>query len=228
MSGDPPASQEGFGEGSGEGSGQRVGEGSGEDFEEGFEEGSGGGSGEPRIDVRDDPGAPGIEVQVAAAEMGELPVPRADLVALLERAVRRALTEGEVERYTPPEEGAVRRSEPGGQAVGGLSVALVDDEDIRRLNREHLGHDRVTDVIAFPLWERGEPVVGDVYVGLEQARRQAAAEGVPFEEELVRLVVHGTLHVLGWDHPEEASERGGSPMYRLQERIVRVVVQTGG
>lgn len=131
-------------------------------------------------------------------------------------------------RRTFAEEDAAGRSVPDEDAVGELSVALLDDPDIRRLNHEHLGHDRVTDVIAFPLWDEGEPVVGDVYVGFEQARRQAAAEGVPLEEELVRLVVHGTLHVLGWDHPEEAAGREASPMYRLQERIVRAVVDEAG
>lgn len=131
-------------------------------------------------------------------------------------------------RRTFSEAEAAGRSVPEEDAVGELSVALLDDPDIRRLNHEHLGHDRVTDVIAFPLWDEGEPVVGDVYVGFEQARRQAAAEGVPLEEELVRLVVHGTLHVLGWDHPVEAAKREASPMYRLQERIVRAVVDEAG
>lgn len=123
-------------------------------------------------------------------------------------------------------EGAVRRVlESEGIAAAEVSVALLDDEAIRRLNREHLGRDRPTDVLAFSLWEEGEPVVGDVYLGLEQAVRQAEDEGVPLAQELVRLAVHGTLHVLGWDHPEEAAARADSPMFRLQERLVRAVVE---
>lgn len=147
------------------------------------------------------------------------------LVELLERAVLRTVADAQGGGGDDRAPGA--RGGPGPRGAGEISVALLADADIRRLNREHLGHDRVTDVVAFPLWEEGEPVVGDVYVGLEQARRQAAAEGVPLAEELVRLAVHGTLHVLGWEHPEEASEREASPMYRRQERIVRAVVQTG-
>lgn len=118
-------------------------------------------------------------------------------------------------------EAAVRAVlEDGGVEEGEVSLALLDDEAIRELNARHLDHDRPTDVLAFALWEEGEPVVGDVYVGFEQARRQAAEAGVDLDEELVRLAVHGTLHVLGWDHPEEAEARDDSPMYRRQEALV--------
>lgn len=105
-----------------------------------------------------------------------------------------------------------------------VSVALVDDAAIRALNRQHLGHDRPTDVIAFGLWAPGDPlVVGDIYLGLEQALRQAADEGVDPAEEIVRLSIHGALHVAGMDHPEDAAGRVESEMYRLQERLVRQV-----
>ena len=106
---------------------------------------------------------------------------------------------------------------------GEISLTLLDDPAIQALNRDHLDHDRPTDVLAFALWAPGEPVLGDVYVGVEQAARQARDEGVPLEEELVRLAIHGTLHILGHDHPEEAEARPGSPMYRLQEALVRAV-----
>lgn len=108
-----------------------------------------------------------------------------------------------------------------GVARAEISVALVDDETIRSLNREHLGHDRPTDVLAFGLWAPGDPVVvGDVYIGLDQALRQAADEGIDPGEEVVRLAIHGTLHVTGMDHPDLAAERPESPMYQLQERLV--------
>jgi probable rRNA maturation factor len=126
-------------------------------------------------------------------------------VALLERAVRHTLVAERVRK-------------------GEVSVARLADPDIRELNRRHLGHDAVTDVISFALHASGEPVLGDVYLGGEQARRQAEDEGVPAVEELVRLAVHGTLHVLGWDHPDDADERVGSPMWALQERIVAEVM----
>jgi probable rRNA maturation factor len=105
-----------------------------------------------------------------------------------------------------------------------LSVALLGDDAIRTMNRDHLGHDRPTDVLSFALWDPPEPVVGDVYVGYHQAGRQARDLGVRLDEELVRLVVHGTLHVTGLDHPEEGAQRAASPMYRLQEELVRELV----
>lgn len=100
-----------------------------------------------------------------------------------------------------------------------LSVTLCSDPRMRELNREWLKRDRPTDVLAFPLWEPGEPPVGDVYIGLERARAQAAEHGIPVEQELIRLAVHGTLHALGHDHPEGAG-RQRSEMWRTQERLV--------
>lgn len=116
---------------------------------------------------------------------------------------------------------AVFRKE--GISDGELSLTLLDDDGIRTLNRDYLGRDRPTDVIAFSLHEPGEPVVGDVYVGYEQAARQAEAEGVELEEELARLAIHGTLHVLGHDHPLD-EDRWASPMFRLQEEILAGVL----
>jgi len=104
-----------------------------------------------------------------------------------------------------------------------MSVTLVDDAEIQRLNREYLGRDGVTDVIAFSLGSP-EQQLGDVYVGADQARRQAEALGVPLREELARLAIHGVLHVLGHDHPE-GDDRFASPMYVLQERLLEEVFE---
>lgn len=103
-----------------------------------------------------------------------------------------------------------------------ISVTMLADDGIRAMNRDYLSTDRTTDVIAFSLGD-DTGVIGDVYVGLEQAARQAGELGVDLDEELVRLAIHGTLHVLGYDHPE-GPERAGSPMYRLQERLVADVL----
>lgn len=105
-----------------------------------------------------------------------------------------------------------------------LSVTLLDDAAIAALNRQYLSHDGPTDVIAFPLFADNEPVVGDVYIGAQQAARQAAAHEVSVEEELARLTVHGVLHVLGFDHPA-GEERLSSLMWQLQEQIVNSVVR---
>lgn len=104
-----------------------------------------------------------------------------------------------------------------------LSVTLLGDAGIAELNQRFLDHEGPTDVISFPLWEEGEPPVGDIYVGLAQAYRQAAAHGVAPLEEVIRLVVHGTLHVLGYDHPD-GEARLSSEMWRVQEEIVAGIV----
>jgi len=103
-----------------------------------------------------------------------------------------------------------------------LSITLLDKRAMARLNREHLRHRGPTDVISFGFRRAadGDPVVGDVYIAPDVARENARDAKVSVREEIARLVVHGTLHVLGYDHPEgEGRER--SPMWRRQERIIR-------
>jgi probable rRNA maturation factor len=107
-----------------------------------------------------------------------------------------------------------------GDGDGEVSIALLDDEAIRELNREYLNLDWPTDVIAFALHAEGEPVLGDIYVGHEQAVRQAAEMAIPLIEELARLAIHGALHVLGHEHPETEA-RFDSEMFRVQERLLR-------
>ena len=109
-----------------------------------------------------------------------------------------------------------------GRQTGEVSLTLLDDDAIRGLNERYLGHDRPTDVIAFSLGD-GDELLGDVYLGLDQAIRQAREAGVDLAQELVRLAVHGTLHLLGHDHPEGA-DRADSPMFTLQERLVAEVM----
>jgi probable rRNA maturation factor len=104
---------------------------------------------------------------------------------------------------------------------GLLSIALVSNRRITTLNRKHLRRARPTDVIAFGFTRRGKrgPVIGDVYIAPDVARASARDNGVPVREELARLVIHGTLHVLGYDHPEDGT-RTTSAMWRRQERLV--------
>jgi len=110
-------------------------------------------------------------------------------------------------------------------SVAEISITLLDDDEIARMNAEFLQHDGPTDVISFALYETGEVPVGDVYVGAEQAARQAAQAGVPLHEELARLAVHGVLHVLGHDHPD-GSARLKSQMWQMQEQILATVLAT--
>jgi len=99
-----------------------------------------------------------------------------------------------------------------------ITVTFLSSARMRALNRRTFGRDRTTDVVAFGLPHAGT-VHGDVYVCPAVARRSAERLGVPVREELVRLVVHGTLHVLGFDHP--GPDRRRTRMWRLQEACVR-------
>ncbi len=101
---------------------------------------------------------------------------------------------------------------------GELSITFVSELEIRDLNRRYLGVAHATDVIAFDLAVADE-LLGDIYVSPALAQGASGELGIPEVEELVRLVVHGVLHLLGHEH-EEGEERYASPMFRLQERIV--------
>lgn len=99
-----------------------------------------------------------------------------------------------------------------------ISVAFVGPKRIRAMNAEWKGVDRPTDVLAFPLAAPDGATVGDVYICRDVVRRQARRLGVGLGRELLRVVVHGTLHALGYDHPEEG--RTASAMWRKQERYL--------
>jgi probable rRNA maturation factor len=102
-----------------------------------------------------------------------------------------------------------------------VSITLVDRRAIARLNSSHLQHSGPTDVISFGFTRATpkDPVVGDIYICPAVGRENALARREPVRRELVRLVVHGVLHVLGYDHPDD-EDREDSPMWRRQEKLV--------
>ncbi len=93
-----------------------------------------------------------------------------------------------------------------------LSIHLVDDEAIAALNETYRGPNRATDVLAFSLLEgehsehRGR-LLGDVVIGIETADRQARAARRTLDDEVARLLIHGTLHLLGYDHAQRRDAR---------------------
>ena len=113
------------------------------------------------------------------------------------------------------------REKVGAASIG---VTFMSSSRMRSLNSQTFGRDRATDVVAFPLAHDDE-LVGDVYICPSIARRSARHFQISSREELLRLVVHGILHVLGYDHPEGAS-RTRSRMWKLQEAYVASL--TGG
>ena len=110
----------------------------------------------------------------------------------------------------------------GERREGLVSVTFLGRDSMRRLNAAHKGHDRPTDVLTFPLEGPSGEIVGDVYICPWVARREARLRGIPVRQELIRLVVHGTLHAVGREHPEDAG-RERSRMWRRQERYVEAL-----
>jgi probable rRNA maturation factor len=100
-----------------------------------------------------------------------------------------------------------------------ISVTFVTNRTMATMNREYLQHHGATDIITFELNETHGVTMGDMYIAPDVARVNAKTAGVGVREEMVRLVVHGTLHVLGHTHPE-GDGRFTSPMWRKQERFV--------
>jgi probable rRNA maturation factor len=92
---------------------------------------------------------------------------------------------------------------------GEVSVLLTTDAAIRRLNRRFRGKDKATDVLSFPagtLHQNQEKIAGDVAISVETARRQAVQCGHPLEAEIRILMLHGLLHLSGYDHERDAGE----------------------
>jgi probable rRNA maturation factor len=89
-------------------------------------------------------------------------------------------------------------------AHGEVSIVMSDDEQLQQLNNEYLGIDAPTDVLSFPAGETnpetGETYLGDILISLPRAALQAEAAGHPLADEVQLLVVHGVLHLLGYDH----------------------------
>jgi len=109
---------------------------------------------------------------------------------------------------------------------GEVSVLFVNDDAIHELNRTYRQVDRPTDVLSFPMNEGEEladpdevdPMLGDIVVSVDRAREQAEAYGHSLEREVAFLLVHGFLHLNGYDHEDEAGER---EMFGLQEEILQ-------
>ena len=112
-----------------------------------------------------------------------------------------------------------------------VSILFVDDDRMRELNRTWRGKDRTTDVLAFSQREGVSPpgseaLLGDVVISVETASRQAKERGTSLDDELDLLMVHGVLHLLGFDH-----ERGGTrgrAMRKKQKEILENIRERKG
>jgi probable rRNA maturation factor len=109
-----------------------------------------------------------------------------------------------------------------------VSVSIVDNEEIRQINKQFRGIDRATDVLSFPLLtfeegerpdfnEKNEVLLGDIIISLERAKEQAEEYGHSLKRELAFLTAHSMLHLLGYDHMEEKEEK---EMFQKQREIL--------
>jgi rRNA maturation RNase YbeY len=136
--------------------------------------------------------------------------------------VRIALSEERVREIVR----TVCRKERASEAL--ISVAFVTKAKMARMNREFLNHRGATDVITFELEAipgdtKSRAIVGDIYISPDVARDNAIENGVSIRAELTRLVIHGTLHVLGYTHAEGADRMTGE-MWLRQEKLLAAIV----
>lgn len=101
---------------------------------------------------------------------------------------------------------------------GNIDIRFVSDSEIKRLNRMYRQKDEVTDVLSFQ-YPDNEELLGDIAISYAQAQRQAGER--PVNQEVVELIVHGALHVLGYDHERPGEDK---KMFSLQDSIIEQIL----
>lgn len=105
-----------------------------------------------------------------------------------------------------------------------LSILVTDDTEIRKLNKKFRGKDQTTDVLSFPQDSPGRQgfpaILGDVVISLETTRRQATERDASVSEEFLRLLIHGVLHLLRYDH-EDVPRSEAERMRRKERSLAR-------
>ena len=106
-----------------------------------------------------------------------------------------------------------------GAKSDGVTIAFVSNRQIQALNKRFRGLNQATDVLSFPTGREeldpdSEPFLGDIAISIEQAKRQAAANELEFDQEIAQLILHGLLHLRGYDHENDNGE-----MNRMELRL---------
>ena len=110
---------------------------------------------------------------------------------------------------------------------GELSILVTGDEQIHELNRQYLNRNKPTNVLAFPM--TGDPqgiqtgMLGDIVISVDTARREAAEMGIAFHERIYELLIHGLLHLMGYDH--EISEKDEKIMQKEEKRLLGLLME---
>jgi len=100
-----------------------------------------------------------------------------------------------------------------GKSDSSVTIAFISDKKIRELNRQFRGVDRATDVLSFPS-DSGDAEMGDIAISVETATKQANQNGLTLDGEIAQLILHGLLHLSGYDHENDNGE-----MNRLELRL---------
>lgn len=83
--------------------------------------------------------------------------------------------------------------------ISSISVLFISDDEIIQVNKKYLDHNFTTDVITFPLSENSDPIEGEIYISIDTTRRNSVEFGVSHKSELLRVAIHGALHLSGYD-----------------------------
>lgn len=108
-----------------------------------------------------------------------------------------------------------------------LSILITGDEQIHELNREYLNRDKPTNVLSFPMDD--EPggidtgMLGDIVISVDTARREASEMGITFHERIYELLIHGLLHLTGYDH--EKSKKDEKIMQKEEKRLLGLLME---
>jgi probable rRNA maturation factor len=109
---------------------------------------------------------------------------------------------------------AARAADALGQSGSSATIAFVSDKTIRQLNRQFRAVDKSTDVLSFPAEDEDKTNLGDIAISVDTATKQAKENGLTFDKEVAQLILHGLLHLCGYDHETDDGE-----MNRLELRL---------
>lgn len=107
-----------------------------------------------------------------------------------------------------------------GFRVGELYYIFCDDETLLRINQERLGHDFYTDIVTFPLSSCDEMISSEFYISLDRVAENALVLGRDFNQEFYRVIIHGVLHLIGFDDLDEASR---TLMRSMEDRCLEIL-----
>lgn len=108
-----------------------------------------------------------------------------------------------------------------------LSILITGDEQIHELNRQYLNRDKPTNVLSFPM--TGDPegietgMLGDIVISVDTAKREASEMGIAFHERIYELLIHGLLHLMGYDH--ELSQKDEKIMQKEERRLLGLLME---